>query len=58
MHHIIVVNKQKNGLLKKIKEIFNWPPNSHDLNPIENVWGTIKGNYKKKILVRETFLLI
>ena len=40
MHHIIVVNKHKNGLKKtNVKKILDWPPNLPDLNPIKNVWG-------------------
>ena len=48
MHHIIIVNRQKNGLKNKVKEILDWPPNSHDLNPIENVKGIIKDELKGK----------
>ena len=58
MHHIIVVNKQKNGLKNKVKEILDWPPNFSDLKPIENAWGIIKGSNKRKILAREAFLQI
>ena len=45
MHHIIVVNKQKNGFKKnKVKEILDWPPNSLDLNPRKRL-----GNNKKEL---------
>ena len=27
----------------KVKEILDWPPNSTDVNPIENVWGIRNG---------------
>ena len=55
---MIVANKQKNGLKKQSNGNFTLASNSPDLNPIENVWVIIKGNYKRKILVREAFLLI
>ena len=30
------------------KNIINWPPNSPDLSPIEDVWGNFKGEIIKK----------
>ena len=56
MHHIIIVNKQKNGF-KKVKEVFDWPPNSDDLNHIENVLGIIKGELQKENISKRSILI-
>ena len=29
--------------------LFFWPPQSHDLNPIENVWFVLKNHVKRNI---------
>ena len=57
MHHIIVVNKQKNGLKNKVKEVLDWPPNSPNLNPIENVLGIIKWELQKENINKRSILI-
>ena len=58
MHHIIVVNKQNNGLKNKVKEILNWPPNSPDLNNIENFLEIIKRELQKENISKRSILII
>ena len=57
MNHIIVVNKQKNRLKNKVKEIIDWPSNPPDLNPIENVWEIIKGELLMKNISKRGILI-
>lgn len=45
VHHSIVQKDQKEKLgLKK----FEWPANSLDLNPIENMWKQVKNQVKQR----------
>ena len=41
----------------KVKEILDWPPNSPDLNPIENVWGIIKRELQKENISKRSILI-
>ena len=41
----------------KVKEILDWPPNSLDLNPIENVWGIIKRELQKENISKRSILI-
>jgi transposase len=42
--------KVKDYLKGKEIEVMDWPGNSPDLNPIENVWNHMKNNLKKKAI--------
>ena len=41
--------------LKKINRL-DWPPYSPDLNPIENIWGIIKGQLYKEDTSKRSLL--
>ena len=56
MHHMIVINKQKNELKKQSKGNFRLASQFSWLKPYRERLGIIKGSYKRKILVREAFL--
>jgi transposase len=41
--------------VKEVK-VMDWPGNSPDLNPIENVWNFMKNKLKKKTITSVTAL--
>jgi len=45
----------KKYLLKKNIPLFDHPPNSPDLNPIEKVWGEMKRRMREKNLIFRGF---
>ena len=47
----------KEWIKNKVKEILDWPPNSPDLNPIENVWGIIKRELQKENISKRSILI-
>ena len=38
----------KEFLDREVPKTIDWPPNSHDLNPMENMWSILKRRVEKR----------
>ena len=45
----MIIQSAKKFLDETFPEVLDWPANSPDLNPIENLWSIVKHNVEKHI---------